>query len=141
MGRLVPLLVAAYSVARHAPARRAAVGVGLLAAALVIVELRVPVSGTAANIPFIWVPVGVAVAAGRALRARESRLGVERDASVRVAVTDERERIARELHDLIAQMEAAGLPCAWTSRARRARSLRASSSASGCGRDSPWGAP
>jgi signal transduction histidine kinase len=111
-GDFVPLLVAAYSVARYAPARQAALGGGLLAAAVAIVELRVPVSGTTANIPFIWVPVCAALAAGRALRVREHRhaetsdrarrLEAERDASVRAAVADERERIARELHDIVA---------------------------------------
>jgi signal transduction histidine kinase len=111
-GDFVPLLVAAYSVARHTPARKAALGAGLLAAAVVVVELRVPVSGTTANIPFIWVPLCAALAAGRALRARErrhaetsdraQRLEVERDASVRAAIADERERIARELHDIVA---------------------------------------
>jgi signal transduction histidine kinase len=100
-GDFLPLLVAGYSVARHAPARAAAAGAGALAAALVIVELRVPVSGTAANIPFIWVPFCTALAAGRALRARKHRHEAERDASVRTAVADERERIARELHDIV----------------------------------------
>jgi len=100
-GDFLPLLVAGYSVARHAPARAAAAGAGALAAALVIVELRVPVSGTAANIPFIWVPFCTALAAGRALRSREHRHAAERDASVRTAVADERERIARELHDIV----------------------------------------
>jgi signal transduction histidine kinase len=111
-GDFVPLLVAAYSVARYAPTREAAAGAALLAAALVVVELRVPVSGTAANIPFIWVPTCVAFASGRALRARDrrhaetsdraERLEVERDESVRAAVADERERIARDLHDIVA---------------------------------------
>jgi signal transduction histidine kinase len=111
-GDFLPLLVAGYSVARYAPARRAALGAAVLGAAIVVVELRVPVSGTAANIPFIWVPFGTALAAGRALGARERRhaetsdrarrLEVERDASVRAAVADERERIARELHDIVA---------------------------------------
>jgi signal transduction histidine kinase len=111
-GDFVPLLVAAYSVARHAPARTAAAGVAMLAVALVVVELRVPVTGTTANIPFIWVPMCAAFAAGRVLRARDlrhaetsdraRRLEVERDASVRAAVADERERIARELHDIVA---------------------------------------
>jgi signal transduction histidine kinase len=100
-GDFLPLLVAAYSVARHEPVRAAAIGAGALAAALVVVELRVPVSGTAANIPFIWVPFGTALAAGRALRAREHRHAADRDASVRTAVAEERERIARELHDIV----------------------------------------
>jgi signal transduction histidine kinase len=111
-GDFVPLLVAGYSVARFAPRRDAAVGAAVLSLAIVVVELRVPVSGTTANIPFIWLPFCAAVAAGRALRAREHRhsetsaharrLEVERDASVRAAVADERERIARELHDIVA---------------------------------------
>jgi signal transduction histidine kinase len=111
-GEFVPILVAAYSVARYAPARAAATGVAVLAIAILIVELRVPVSRTPANIPFIWVPFCTALLAGRALRARERRhaetsdrarrLEVEHDASVRAAVADERERIARELHDIVA---------------------------------------
>jgi signal transduction histidine kinase len=111
-GDFLPVLVAGYSVARHAPVRIAAAGSAVLAAALVIVELRVPVSGTSANIAFIWIPFCAALAAGRALRARElhhaatsdraRRLEIERDASVRAAVAEERERIARELHDIVA---------------------------------------
>jgi signal transduction histidine kinase len=111
-GEFVPVLVAAYSVARYAPARAAAVGAAVLALAILIVELRVPVSRTAANIPFIWVPFITVLVTGRVLRARERRhtetsdrarrLEVEHDASVRAAVADERERIARELHDIVA---------------------------------------
>jgi signal transduction histidine kinase len=111
-GDFLPVLIAAYSVARYASARRALAGCAALAVALVIVELRVPVSGTAANIPFLWVPFLAVVAAGRAARAleqrhaessdRAQRLEVERDASVRAAVAEERERIARELHDIVA---------------------------------------
>jgi signal transduction histidine kinase len=111
-GDFVPLLVAAYSVARHASARAGAAGAAVLAVAIAIVELRVPVSGTTANIPFIWLPFCAALAAGRALRTRERRhdetsdrarrLEAERDASVRAAVAGERERIARELHDIVA---------------------------------------
>ena len=111
-GDFVPLLVAAYSVARHAPARAAAAGAAVLGVALLIVELRVPVVGTTANVPFTWVPFCLALAAGRALHARERghaetserarRLEAERDASVRTAVAEERERIARELHDIVA---------------------------------------
>jgi signal transduction histidine kinase len=101
-GDFLPMLIAVYSVARHSPARAAAAGAGALGIALLVVELRVPVSGTTANIPFIWLPSCAAVAAGRALRAREHHLEAERDTSVRAAVADERERIARELHDIVA---------------------------------------
>jgi signal transduction histidine kinase len=111
-GDFLPLLVAAYSAARYLPARPAAAGVVVLGAALLIVELRVPVTGTTANIPFIWVPFCATVAAARAVRAlerrhaetsdRARRLEAERDASVRAAIAEERERIARELHDIVA---------------------------------------
>ena len=96
-GDFVPLLIAAYSVARYRPTRVAFAGLMVAAVTLLVVELRVPVAGTASNIPFIWVPFGVVAAAGRILRARES----ERDETVRTAVLEERARIARELHDIV----------------------------------------
>jgi signal transduction histidine kinase len=111
-GDFVPVLVAAYAVARHASAGRAAVGAAAIAIALVVVMIRVPVVGTTANIPFTWVPLLLAGAAGRVLRAREHRhamvsdraqqLEADRDATVRAALAEERERIARELHDIVA---------------------------------------
>jgi len=111
-GHFVPMIIATYSVARHAPARRAWPGVALTFAALVVVFVRVPVIGTTANIPFNAVPFAAAVAAGRVLRRRQltqdrdrdraERLEAEREEVVRVAVADERARIARELHDIVA---------------------------------------
>jgi signal transduction histidine kinase len=110
-GDFVPLLIAAYTVARHTPRKRAFAGLMAAAAALVVVELRVPVAGTVSNIPFIWVPFGVVAVAGRILRARDlahaavrthaQRLESERDETVRAAVLEERARIARELHDIV----------------------------------------
>jgi signal transduction histidine kinase len=111
-GDFLPLLVAAYSVARHRSGRQAAAGIVVAVAALAAVELRVPVSGGVSNIPFIWVPFVVVCSAGRLLRARElahtqiktraERLASERDETVRAAVLEERARIARELHDIVA---------------------------------------
>src|SRR3954451_23509732 len=48
-GDFVPLLIAAYSVTRHSSQRTAALGAGALAAALLIIELRVPALRTTAN--------------------------------------------------------------------------------------------
>jgi signal transduction histidine kinase len=111
-GDFVPLLVAAYSVARHAGRRGAAVGAIMIGIALAIVMLRVPVIGTASNFPFTLVPLAGAVIAGRLLGRRQRlhdeasdrarRLETERDESIRTAIADERNRIARELHDIVA---------------------------------------
>jgi signal transduction histidine kinase len=111
-GDFLPLLVASYSVVRHRDRRAALAGVAIAAAALAVVELRVPVSGGVSNIPFIWVPFVVVCSAGRFLRARElahaqiethvARLASEQDETIRAAVLDERARIARELHDIVA---------------------------------------
>jgi signal transduction histidine kinase len=111
-GDFVPLLVAAYSVARHADRQRAAAGVLAITTAFVVAMLRVPTVGTAANIPFAFVPLAVVTAAGRGLRRRQrshaalslhaSRLAEDQEAWVRDAVAAERARIARELHDVVA---------------------------------------
>jgi signal transduction histidine kinase len=111
-GDFVPLLVAVYSAMRHGGRRAAAVGFCAAAAALVVVELRVPVSGGVSNIPFIWVPFVIVCAAGRIIRARElthtrvrthaERLESAQDETIRAALIEERARIARELHDIVA---------------------------------------
>ena len=111
-GCFVPLLIALYSVARHASARAALAGAGVTALALAIVMLRVPVIGTVSNIPFNLVPFAGAFVAGRVLRKRHDRhievserareLESGRDETVRAAIAEERSRIARELHDIVA---------------------------------------
>jgi len=80
--------------------------------ALVVLFLRVPSIGTAANVPFALVPLVVVTAVGRGLRRRDrshaalseraSRLAEEQEEWVRDAVAAERARIARELHDVVA---------------------------------------
>lgn len=111
-GSFVPLLIALYSVARHVSGRAALAGAAVTALALVVVMLRVPVIGTAANIPFNFVPCTGAFIAGRVLRARHDRhvgiserareLEAGREETIRAAIADERNRIARELHDIVA---------------------------------------
>lgn len=111
-GSLVPLLVALYSVARYARYRAALAGAVVTALAVTVIMLRVPVIGTVANIPFTFVPCAVAFAAGRVLRSRQNRhiedservreLESGREETIRAAIADERDRIARELHDIVA---------------------------------------
>jgi signal transduction histidine kinase len=111
-GDFLPILVAVYAALRHGGRRAAGIGLAVSAVALLTVELRVPVSGGVANIPFIWVPFVVVCAAARILRARElahaemrrhaQRLVSEQDETIRAALAEERARIARELHDIVA---------------------------------------
>src|SRR3954447_3366957 len=112
-GHFVPLLIAVYALARWCGSRRdTAVGVVLAVAAVAVLMLRVPTVGTAANVPFSLVPLTGAFVAGRVLRHRQhrhgelaahaSRLEADREAQIAAAVTDERARIARELHDIVA---------------------------------------
>ncbi len=72
----------------------------------------VPVIGTVANVPFTFVPLIGAIVAGRVLAHRHRthtmardlarQLESDRDESIRAAITEERNRIARELHDIVA---------------------------------------
>jgi signal transduction histidine kinase len=107
-GDFVPLLVAAYSVARYAERRQAAAGCSAIVVAFVVLLLRVPSIGAKENIPFAFVPLVVVTLAGRGLRRwhrrhaalslQASRLAADQEA----AVAEERARIARELHDVVA---------------------------------------
>jgi signal transduction histidine kinase len=112
-GHFVPLLIAVYGLARWCESRRAtAIGAVLALAAVVVLMLRVPSIGTAANVPFTFVPITAAFVAGRVLRRRHTRhrelaahatqLEAAREVQIAAAVADERARIARELHDIVA---------------------------------------
>jgi signal transduction histidine kinase len=112
-GDFLPILVAAYAVARYTDGRRAVGGLLAIGAATAVVMLRVPsVNGDVANIPFALVPLVVVTALGRglqrwqrshaALSLHASRLAEDQEAWVRDAVAAERARIARELHDVVA---------------------------------------
>lgn len=112
-GHFVPLLIASYGVARWCERQRdTAVGVVITLAAIGVLMLRVPAVGTASNVPFTLVPVTVAFVAGRVQWHRDSRhrelaahaLRIEAasEQQIAAAVTDERARIARELHDIVA---------------------------------------
>jgi signal transduction histidine kinase len=111
-GHFVPLLVAAYSAARWCSPRLAAAGAVVVAATITLLLLRVPALGTAGNIPFAVVPAVVVMVTGRVLRRRQAdavalteravRLEADREAEVAAALAEERGRIARELHDVVA---------------------------------------
>lgn len=111
-GHLVPLLVAVYSVARHGERFRAVAGIALAGAAVAFVMIRIPVLGTPGNVPFTAVPLVGLFVLGRVLRLRAARstalaenaheLEQQRAAQIERAIADERARIARELHDLVA---------------------------------------
>ena len=107
------LLVAAYSVGRHEPPRRA-----MLTALAMVVLAWLSLFGlpspdrTLANYPFIALWVGAPALAGGALReqlarvellaVRAARAEMHREEHARRAVQHERLRIARELHDTVA---------------------------------------
>ncbi|HEY8340636.1 MAG TPA: sensor histidine kinase [Egibacteraceae bacterium] len=103
------LLVAAYSVAAHAErtAARAVLAVSLLGAVALLVF-----TGAGAYLPVTLVVVAAAWVTGdrqrtrraytRELELRAEQLERERENRARIAVAEERARIARELHDVVA---------------------------------------
>ena len=111
-GDFLPILLAMYSVTRHSERTRALLGAAAIIAGLVVVFLRNPESGTVGNLPFVGVPLAACFVAGRVLRARDrshshdraraQQLEAEREEAIRAALAEERARIARELHDIVA---------------------------------------
>ncbi|HSS74612.1 MAG TPA: sensor histidine kinase [Gaiellaceae bacterium] len=92
--------------------RKALIGLGIVVASMVIVIWNIP--GPEPTSPFIFITLRFVAAwiAGLALRARAERAESaevratraegEREAAARIAVAEERARIARELHDVVA---------------------------------------
>jgi signal transduction histidine kinase len=108
---LTPLLAVSlvtYTLVAHAPPRRAVAGIALTLASL---ELSVLLAGTGRyGFLAVWLALPVLVGASvrryralsRQLTVLTARLERERGASERLAVAEERRRIAGELHDAIA---------------------------------------
>ena len=113
LGVFLALIVAFYSLGAHCEERRALrVGAGLLATIAAVDLTRGSVFLAQGARPAAWLVFAVAWLVGRDLRRRRgelsllreraSRLEREREEKARVAVAEERGRIARELHDVVA---------------------------------------
>jgi signal transduction histidine kinase len=103
------LVVAVYSVGAHTSGRQAVVGALMVASIALTGTIADANEGTVTdfigNAIFFFTIFGGLWVAGRAIRRRrfrERELIVERDAGARAAVAEERARIARELHDVVA---------------------------------------
>ncbi len=104
------LFVPPYTVARYEPARRAVLGLVICLAALVCVSALM--SGGEAGWLFNLGALGASWATGRVIRAQRSladaldakadRISAERESRERLAVAEERTRIAHELHAVVA---------------------------------------
>ena len=111
-----PLVVACYSVAAYAGRTRAVVGLGLVlgffAAGTVLDNVREPGSRPLGDLAYMGVLNTTTWSLGRivrswrqqarALEQRTAELEQEREWRAKAAVAEERTRIARELHDVIA---------------------------------------
>jgi signal transduction histidine kinase len=100
---LVTLVLALYFLATHAGTRRAATGLGVMVAGGAIVGAlhHGSLSVKLGNFAFGLVLTVATWSIGRVVRSRTER-GDKLEAEQHVAVADERARIARELHDVIA---------------------------------------
>ena len=111
--QLLSMLIATYTVAAHATAARAWAGLGVAVAAGVTNSVRTADPVEAGDVVFPLVLLAGPWLAGRALRLWRSRtaqlqrlteeLAHEREERAALAVAAERARIARELHDVLAQ--------------------------------------
>ena len=120
-GQLVPFLIAVFFVARYQVGRLRWVGAGVAALVLLGIDLFIPELADPNEILFHWVVTALVFGAGYGLvrwerRAREAtRRAVEAEVGATeramAAVIDERTRIARELHDIVATASAR-----WSSR-------------------------
>jgi signal transduction histidine kinase len=104
-GFLVALVIANYSGGAYLDGRAAVVGAILVAAAIPLAAREPGQPLVFGELVFIGVLVAAPWAVGRLIRARRVReveLERERDARAGAAVAEERARIARELHDVVA---------------------------------------
>jgi signal transduction histidine kinase len=111
-GQFVPIVLALYSVARHGSPRQQLLGAALGAGTLLWTDLTVPELGDPSEVVFHWAVSLVAFGLGLFVRSYESRAVQEARRAVRAelegreqalrAVAEERARIARELHDIVA---------------------------------------
>lgn len=111
-GQLVPVLVLAFTIARHGRGRYLWVGTAAVAGFIALADLFVPLMGEASELLFHWGVLILVWLTGRGLRLAADRAAAEAvrahvaESAAReqalAAVAEERARIARELHDMIA---------------------------------------
>jgi signal transduction histidine kinase len=111
-GTFLALMLAIYSVAAHGGRREALAGAAIGAVTVTVQGLREAGDASAFEVVYGIVYFGGAWVLGRALRRRRlatvelqdraAQLEREREEQARAAVAEERGRIARELHDVIA---------------------------------------
>jgi signal transduction histidine kinase len=111
LGAFLPLLIAFYSLGRYAEASALIVGAPLALIGLAVHEWRDPAYHFGGSTVTFWVILAAAWPLGRAFRRRQSAQEVlsdraqslerDREARARAAVSAERSRIARELHDVV----------------------------------------
>ena len=100
-GGLLPLLIATYTLA----AKHFTRWLLLPVAGMVALQIEIPAFHRPGEIVFDWLFIPAAAAVGLVVAAREAKVSEteSRTAALeRVAVTEERARIARELHDVVA---------------------------------------
>lgn len=109
----IAVIVALYTVAAHGEQRERFAGAAAVAVSLAGFQFAEVLRGDdVGELPGIWLPFVLAFLLGRLrgwqlsesrrLRRRAAELERERDEKARLAVAEERARIARELHDIIA---------------------------------------
>ncbi|WP_186526104.1 sensor histidine kinase [Leekyejoonella antrihumi] len=108
------LLIGLYTVAVHDSRRRAWIAAGILEVGVIMASIRFAPSGdsVAASLVFLTGMVAAALFGGITLQVRRqyvasmveraAQLERERDQQLRLAATAERNRIAREMHDVVA---------------------------------------
>jgi signal transduction histidine kinase len=111
LGAFLPLLIAFYSLGRYAEASALIVGAPLALIGLAVHEWRDPAYHFGGSTVTFWVILAAAWPLGRAFRRRQRTQEVlhdraqsmerDREQRARAAVSAERSRIARELHDVV----------------------------------------
>jgi signal transduction histidine kinase len=102
---LFAVVITTYSAGAYARGRALVIAALIVAAAIPLAAIEPGQSVTASDLGFFLVFFGGPFVAGQVIRRRrerETELKTEGEEKARAAVTDERARIARELHDVIA---------------------------------------
>jgi signal transduction histidine kinase len=105
MTMVLMLIVAVYSAGAHTAGRRLAVASAMVAVAIVLAMIQDGDSVNLGGLLFFGFFIGGPFLVGVMVRIRREREGIltrERDERARAAVAEERTRIARELHDVVA---------------------------------------